>query len=421
MDIVKFMNTSYSFAKSFVQNGARSTNGRLFFEIAKLTGSGLVAYFVANRVLSYLFKSPTKKLLETRGHFLFKENEKYHEEALKLTIKCFDRIVKQDANNGWDWIYLNEKEEICKSTIGESSGSCHGNCLALARAIVKKGKILTAHELKEVEAHAKFPKRAMGFQMTQNMREVINTRVSEANRNPDRFERPSQLSLEENELLGQRTEHFKYQRHIDCLRTYGLSIAEVAQLSQQEYKILSTLILFSISLQFAKEKIFKKGLDLSGKEFIQKISEWGGFPNTIPLPDKKRQMLPALSTIIELDRCVFFPKQKGADFKAEDPFILKNQLTMQNFEEKFLQIKSENFSGFFTISAKPYFFQKNEEGGAHALLMEVDNRTKTYVLYDNNLGFYSGDSLQDCLNLLNSVEQTYKHDFLKFFPYVLTK
>ncbi len=354
------------------------------------------------------------KLLPTKGHFLYENYSKHFDGALGVLRKYYSRVVDPKANNRWEWIYLSQKEEIFKSAdLKETEGTCFGNCCALGKEIIRNGKILSAKELQKIEQGDKFPKRAMGFQMIQNANRNICKRVDSAYKTPF-FERPSDLSEEEKSILGKKAPYFCYQRHLDCLKSYNLSFKDVADLSPQNFgKIIHPLImLFDASFEFVRDEILKNPDLKSGKELIEWIAKNGGLPESYALPNPKDVLRPA-GNPLDIHQTLIFPKISNVE-SLEHFYLCEKKLEKSLLFEQCEAAAESDFAGFFIITGSTV---KGDFAG-HALLLEIDNKTKNYVLYDNNLGFYQGNDLEDCLNILNFLLNRYKYEIRTFYPYV---
>ncbi|MCI0381527.1 MAG: hypothetical protein L0207_00530 [Chlamydiae bacterium] len=390
-------------------NGIKTTiyaNKEKIFTVLVFTGIALLA-------VKWIFSSPSNPL-KTRGHFLSDKYPQHFDNALKITEKCFNRIVNPNANNRWDWIYLSQKKEIF-TTIRSTKidGTCFGNVAALAKAIIRKGKILTAAELQQIEKGDKFPKRAMGFQLLQPTCKEICKRVDAAYDTPA-FEKPSELTLEDKGILGKRAKYFCYNRHTECLKTYNLSFQDVSELSDEKFKVLYSLVIRSdVPFEWARNEIFKKPDLKTSKDLI----EWGasqGFPDCYVLPGKKGILRPG-GNLFDSSPNFIYPKPEKVNVSSKESFYLSHTIQKSDLIKKCPEINQPNFSGFFIIRGS----DNNGNIAGHVLLLEIDNLAKIHVLYDNNCEFYPGENLEDCLNELNTLWQAYAcYNIRVFHPYI---
>lgn len=351
-------------------------------------------------------KSPPTNLLETRGHFKYDKYSEHHAGALQVVKKCFDKIANPQANNGWDWIYTSQKEDLFKANSFQvKDGSCFGNCCALAKAIIRQGRILTATELQAVERGDKFPKRAMGFQMVQPVSDDIDNRIDEAHRKKTN-ERPSNLTVEETQILGTRAALFPFNRYVQCLKTYGFTFAEVSALSNEKFKTLYKLVFHNISFEWAKKEFQR--LNASAHELLEwATSNW---PESIRLPVENKIERPGINPLTSYPQLIY-PKSPPEGVKIENSFCLYDNKIKQSDLIK----GCSKFSGFFIITGS-----RGSKGRlGHTLLLEIDIPSGTYVFYNNNDGFYIGKSLEECLELISSLLSVYSEK--RFFPYIFEK
>ncbi len=369
-----------------------------------------------------IFSRHSARLLKTRGHFCYKTHPNDYEGALKVVKKCFDKIVNPKTSNSWDQVYLSQKEEIFKRTpLKKVEGSCFGNCCALGKEIIRRGKILSAAELQMIECGDKFPKRAMGFQFMQAVSKEIRKRIDKTwHGSADGI--PLQLTTEEKNILGKRASYFCYRRHIECLKTYGLSFQEVAEFSDEEFEKLCSYVIDQ-NLPFdwiLKEKIFEELKPTTGKEFISWCALYDddfGIHRTYAV-DKGTFCLDSFNPLHSYPHLIY---PKNSNVKNKKPFFLCDEtLQKSGLIKECPEIGQADFSGFFIIagSSEDSLTDSNKTAANHAVLLEIDNPTNRYVLYDNSAEIYSGESLDACLELLNAKWAFFKYKESCFFPYI---
>lgn len=406
--------------KSFISAKFSNQTSMAGFNISKgklWVGLGCAAIFYC--AARYFFTSGqsavvnifNSKLLKTRGHFTAATYPQYQAQAIKVVQKIFDRIVDHEANNGWDWIYISQKAAIFeKNLFQEVDASCSGNCLALGKAIIRRGKILTAAELQAIEQEEKFPQRAMGFQLFQLASREIIKREGNSYQNPNTRERPYHLTEEEKQILGARAHYFDCNRYVQNLKSYGLSFAEVAKLSPPEFSALWTLIQTNVPIEWAR-KVFKMP-DATTEQLLERGST--NFPNPMPLHIPQRKVKPAYHNYPQL----IYPKPSTMaqrNLQNEEPFYFYDgRVKKSELVKEYPNVETPSFSGFFTIHGKD---NPDKEAG-HVLLLAIDHCKEIYVLYDNNEGFYTGKNLEECLEQLNTYLKSYKYPVIYFYPFV---
>lgn len=364
----------------------------------------------------YFFYPPTPKEaapkpLDTLGHFKYSTHPQHHQGAIQVVRKIFDRLVDPNANNGFDWIYLSQKEEIFK-TLKADKGSCSGNCCALGKAIIKRGRVLTAAELQGIEADKKFPKRAMGFHLVQYLSNEVENRRHNA-RLLSESERPYPLTEEEKIILGDRKSCFAYVSFVQCLKTYDLSFLEVAHMPLEKFLTLWKLIRLEVPFEWAKQEF--KMPNATAQELIDQLTK--NFPDRFLLPNRQIKVRVTHTNTPEL----IYPKSTMAgtrNYKHLKSFsFYKVKMERSQLVKECPSIESPQFSGFFIIEGN---FQEDGEPG-HDVLLEVDNLKELYVLYDNNLDFYTGKNLEACLYRLQLLWEHYKYPYMRFHPYTFER
>jgi hypothetical protein len=381
-----------------------SDQGKLFVAV----GLTAVAYYaIKHFFLPFQSLDTPPKPLESLGHFTYATHPQHYQGAIQVVGKIFDRLADPTANNGWDWIYLSQKEEILKSdSLTKAQGSCYGNCCALGKAIIKRGRILTAAELQAIESNEKFPKRAMGFQLIDLVGNEIERRYVKTRYTPA-AERPFYLTEEEKTTLGERAVCFGSACYVQCLKTYGLSFLDVSQMPLEKFLTLWRLLQLNVPFEWAKQE-FKMP-----NATAQELLDWAttNFPDRLLVPTKMRKVRVTHNNHPEL----IYPKSPTmTKFEHLESFNFWGKVEKSQLITKCPDIEKAHFAGFFIIEGE----YNEEKKPGHVVLLEIDNLKNLYVFYDNNMEFYTGQNLEACLYRLQLLWDHYKYPFARFHPYI---
>jgi hypothetical protein len=147
---------------------------------------------------------------DSRGHFSSSKDKKNFYEGVMIADELFKKIFNKNekANTHWKSLWKENHHELLNtSSLWEKfhkSGTCFGNCSALASKIIEAGKVLKIEELRSAEADLEFSKTAIGFQLlTRTVVKINRMIMSEVY---DKTQENIVLGAKENTLLRSQNE-----------------------------------------------------------------------------------------------------------------------------------------------------------------------------------------------------------------------
>lgn len=362
---------------------------------------------------------------ESCGHFHSSEEKKKYYLFIEQVEETFESLIDKTINQTkqWNKIWSEQKEVLLNKEYlwKQLDGTCFGNCSALAKRIMAKGKVLDVSELKEIESEETFSIEALAFQSILS----INLKLYEMVKSyfqTLQSENGSKANLTEvqQNALGKRAKEFSFQEEVDCLATYPITFDQVGQLNEKDFAILKILtIKYRISwfelqneLKISNPKTMLKEKVL--REFFEMINKMESEKQETFLESLVicSQSLGKGAKLLKNNPELIVPIESKIDVK--NYFFTKPNNLTNHFNKHISNIKSENFSGVFMVSSL------DSSGCGHMMLLEVDNDQQLYILYDNNRGFYRFKDLDSSLGGLAKCSAQYGTS-LQVLPIVLSE